>query len=70
MILGSVALGYLFIGVLLWLVIDGLGIIRESVATRSAHGRPVSGEALAIATVCMIVGWPVFVFAFVRGAVK
>ncbi len=59
---------YLFIGSVIWLVIDGLGIIRATVVMRSAHA-PVSGAALTIATVAMIVFWPLFTLRFLKWVV-
>lgn len=67
MILFDAALGYLAIGFVIWLVMDGLGIIADTVAARSAHGRPVRAPALTIATVWLIVMWPMVVWAVVRG---
>lgn len=60
-------MAYLTVGALVWLGMDGLGIIAESVAARSAHGKQVTRGGVALASVWMICVWPVFVFALMRG---
>lgn len=57
------ALVYLSIGAVLWLVLDGLGIIDNTFATRAQ----ASSRAMVLATLMMIVGWPVFVFNWLKG---
>lgn len=57
---------YLSIGSLVWLVLDGLGIINNRFV---AHPQR-SGRALVLATLMMIVGWPVFVTQWIKGMLR
>jgi uncharacterized membrane protein YfcA len=57
--LGTLALVYLFIGALLWVVLDGLGVISGSYLDRVAEGRRPSALRMAVATVLAIVAWPI-----------
>lgn len=54
---------YLSGGSLIWLVLDGLGIIGNTFVARPSS----SARALVLASLMMIVGWPVFVARWVRG---
>lgn len=47
---------YLSIGSLIWLLLDGLGIIDNTFAARRS-----SAQAMVLATLMMIFGWPLFV---------
>lgn len=57
---------YLSVGSLIWLVLDGLGIIENSFVEHPQR----SSRALVFATVMMIVGWPKFVAAWIIGMRK
>lgn len=57
---------YLSIGSLIWLVLDGLGVIDHSFRVRP-HS---SGKALVLASAMMIVGWPAFIYCWLRGMVR
>lgn len=57
---------YLSIGGVIWLVLDGLGIIDNTFAARHA----ASKRAQVLATLYMIAGWPLFVYAWVKGMVS
>ena len=57
------ALIYLSIGGVLWLVLDGLGIIDNTFAARTQ----ASSRAMVLATLMMIAGWPLFVFRWLKG---
>lgn len=54
---------HLSVGSLIWLVLDGLGIIENTFAARNQ----VSSRAMLLATLMMIVAWPAFVYAWVKG---
>lgn len=60
------ALVYCSIGSMIWLILDGLGIIDNTYAERNA----ASSRAMILATLMVIVGWPVFVWQWVRGMVR
>jgi hypothetical protein len=57
------ALIYLSVGGVLWLVLDGLGIIDNTFATRTRDAK----SEMVLATMMMIVGWPLFVFNWLKG---
>lgn len=57
------ALVYLSIGSVLWLVLDGLGIIDNTFAARARKSK----RAMVLATLMMIAGWPAFVVSWLRG---
>lgn len=54
---------YLSAGAILWLVLDGTGVIDHTFAAR----RGASSQAMAIATVYFILAWPMFVWAWLKG---
>lgn len=54
---------YLEIGAVIWAFLDGTGIIDNSYAARHA----ASKRAQVLATLYMIAGWPLFVWAWARG---
>ena len=56
---------YLSVGSGIWLVLDGLGVISNSFAAKQSR----SG-ALVLATLMMIVGWPVFIYAWLKGMLR
>jgi hypothetical protein len=56
---------YLSIGAVLWMLLDGLGIIDIS---HHNDGRPMRKPAAVIAAVSMIVQWPRFVWHWIKGA--
>jgi hypothetical protein len=58
---------YCFIGSLIWLVLDGLGVIQHTFVTRIRNGKPTSNQAMVLATVMMILFWPLFIARWVRG---
>jgi hypothetical protein len=60
-------LWYLFVGAVIWMVLDGLGIPKASVVARRAAGRPVTTRGVVMATLLVIVAWPRFVFVWVKG---
>jgi hypothetical protein len=53
---------YCSVGSLIWLVLDGLGIIENTFAARNS-----STGAMVLATLFMIVGWPLFVWKWAKG---
>lgn len=57
------AMIYASIGAVLWLVLDGLGIIDNTFAARNR----VSARAMVMATVMMIALWPWFVWSWLKG---
>lgn len=57
------ALVYLSIGGVIWLVLDGLGIIDNTFAVRP----DATGRAMVLATLMMIFGWPKFIWSWVDG---
>lgn len=59
------ALVYLSVGSCIWLVLDGLGVIGNTFADRDA-----SRQAMVLATLMMILGWPLFVFWWVKGMLR
>lgn len=54
---------YLSIGAVIWLVLDGLGIIDNTFAARTR----TSAQAMVLATLMMIAAWPCFVFSWLNG---
>lgn len=53
---------YLSIGSLIWLILDGLGIIDNTYAKRNSHPR-----AMVLATLYMILAWPWFIAMWLKG---
>jgi hypothetical protein len=66
----TASLAYLMIGSLVWMLLDGLGIVRNSFEARLARGRPVSFLRGALATAAAILAWPMIVYVFLRGRVR
>lgn len=62
----TVCLVYLIIGSLIWLVLDGLGIIGNTFVERPS----ASFRSLVLASAMMILGWPVFVLSWVMGMLR
>lgn len=56
---------HLSVGSCLWLILDGLGVIGNTFANRDA-----SRQAMVLATLMMMVGWPWFVYSWLRGMVR
>lgn len=56
------ALVYCSTGSMIWLILDGLGIINNTFTRRNA-----GSAAMVLATLMMIVGWPVFTGRWVWG---
>lgn len=54
---------YCSIGCMIWMILDGLGII-DNTFNRRHHG---TRKAMVTATLFMIVGWPVFIGRWVWG---
>ena len=52
---------YVAIGALIWLVLDGLGVIRNTYLKRAARGERPSTAGMVLATLLLILTWPVFV---------
>lgn len=61
MILGLLI--YLNTGALIWCFLDCTGVIDNTYANRNM----ASKRAMVLATLMMIVCWPVFVFSWVKG---
>lgn len=59
----TACLVYLSVGSLIWLLLDGLGIIDNTFAARSN----ATARAMVLATLMMIVAWPLFVFTWIKG---
>jgi hypothetical protein len=62
------ALVYLLVGSLIWLFLDWAGIVKSSYRARLARGEPTTWGGLTLATVFVIVGWPMFVSMWIKGA--
>jgi len=60
---------YLCAGSLLWVLLDAWGIVEHTIKARQKRGEKSSLAALVIATLMMILAWPVFVFGFLAGMV-
>ena len=61
------ALVYLAIGSFAWLVLDQCGVIENALeAKRRARGRPVTLPFAVLASVAMILVWPMFAWIAVR----
>lgn len=60
---------YLSIGSLIWMVLDGLGIIATTYAERRADNTAPAllRGAMVVATVLTILLWPLFVFRMAKG---
>lgn len=57
---------YLSVGSMIWLILDGLGVIDNTFAARNRSCK----RAMVLATIFMIFGWPMFVFSWVKGMVR
>lgn len=57
---------YLSIGSVIWLALDGLGIIDNSFAARNQ----ASSRAMVLATLMMILAWPLFIFNWLKGMLR
>jgi hypothetical protein len=58
---------WLFIGALLWMLLDAKGVITDSVRVRVLRGERVSATGLILASLYVIVAWPAFVWGWVKG---
>lgn len=56
-----------FIGSLIWLVLDGTGVIENTFVKRKANGKETTLTDGVLATIMMVVAWPVFVALWLRG---
>lgn len=54
----TLALVYLFIGSLLWVVLDGLGVMNRAYHARRESGIPPSPVQMVLAIGIGIVAWP------------
>ena len=63
----EVILIYLLIGFAIWLALDGLGIIQHCYAAQLARGKEPSFAALVLASLLVIVTWPLFVLVWAKG---
>jgi hypothetical protein len=54
---------YLSIGSVIWLILDGTGVIDNTYAARNRS----AGRAMVFATIMMIVCWPLFVARWLKG---
>ena len=52
---------YIAIGALVWCLIDGLGVIRNTYLKRAARGERPSTAGMVLATLLLILTWPRFV---------
>lgn len=66
----EVILVYLSIGALIWLVIERLGIVRQTYDAAVARGEPRTKTGTVMATAMVIVGWPRFVWMWVKGMAR
>jgi hypothetical protein len=57
---------YLAIGAALWVVLEGLGVVRASLTARPVR----SSFAMGVVIVMVIVGWPVFVALWLIGMMR
>lgn len=63
----TLLLWWLLVGAVIWMVLDGLGIVRESVEVRRAAGRSATTAGVVLATLLVIIAWPAFVFVWAKG---
>lgn len=61
---------YLSIGAVIWLVLDRISVIERSFGAARAAGTRIAAQALVLATLMMIVAWPVFVFVWLKGMAR
>lgn len=54
---------YIMIGSVIWMVLDGLGIIQNTFVARPNATR----TAMVLATLMMIFAWPRFVYVWIKG---
>jgi hypothetical protein len=54
---------YIMIGSVIWMVLDGLGIIQNTFVARPNATKP----AMVLATLMMIFAWPRFVYVWIKG---
>lgn len=57
----TVFLVHCSIGGLIWVILDGLGVIQNTFTPGK------SGTAVVIATLIMVLGWPLFVWRWLKG---
>lgn len=60
-------LWYAFVGSVIWMFLDGLGIISSNVLARRASGKPATMGTLVRATLLVIFAWPAFVWLWIKG---
>jgi len=58
---------HLCAGSLLWVLLDAFGIVQHTIEQRIKRGMKPTLPALVIATMMMILAWPVFIFGFLAG---
>jgi hypothetical protein len=58
---------YLEIGSLIWMVLDGLGLVQAGYLASRARGEASPAGALVLATMMVIVLWPRLVFIWLKG---
>jgi hypothetical protein len=63
----AVAEIYLSIGGVIWLLLDGLGIVSESHVQRVASGKPIDMLGIVVHTVELVAFWPLYVWIWLRG---
>jgi hypothetical protein len=66
----EVILIYLSIGALIWLVLDGLGLVRAGYLASRARAEASPGVAMVFATLMVIVLWPWLVFTWLKGMAR
>ena len=60
---------WLLIGSLVWMTMDGVGIVSDTYALWLREGRAPSAGVMVVATIYAIVVWPYFVWKFFEGLV-
>ena len=66
----EVILVYLSIGAMIWLLLDGLGLVRAGYLASRARAEASPGGALVLATLMVIVLWPRLVFMWLKGMAR
>lgn len=65
----TVSLVWIAAGSVVWMVLEGFGLIGAQLADWRARGRRLSPIAFGMAVVLVILAWPVFVAAFARAII-
>jgi hypothetical protein len=61
------AFAYVLIGAVIWMLMFSAGLITETLQKRIAAGDAAPHFALVLASVAVVVAWPLMVIVFVHG---